>query len=402
MRTSVAVLIAAVIVMLWVPRLPAAFDYTIVAGPVEDNITFGSLINAPNGHISFQSNADGYRIWLPGRLIVSQTSHLEGGFLLDVPDFTPDDLAAAQATLVLGHDQGDCDPLHFNFDRNYAALNAVVPGAQAGSLIGFYDAEYHVLCPIGQPLLSSIGVGYSTDGGQTWQDRQQAFTGRDSATFGFFAVRDMQLQDGTHRSDDGASGPSAIVRTVGGVPFIYVYYADRTPMTGGDDSIYVARARLESNGATGKWHSWNGSDWGAAGDQTVAAPIVVPAPGGSALQPHVSWNTALQRWLMVFRGSTAFEYASSGDGVHWTHSRELVHFSATDENSGFPTLVSLSEALCARITCAGFSDPNATPPPAPGASQQITNATGWLYYSARATGAKQYVGHRAPYRIQVQ
>lgn len=186
------------------------------------------------------------------------------------------------------------------------------------------------------------------------------------------------------------------------MPFIYLYYADRTVITGGDDSVCVARARLETSGAQGKGHSWNGSDWGVAGDQTVAAPIVVPPPGGVALQPHVSWNTAVQRWLMVYRGTTAFEYASSGDGVHWTHSRELLHFAATDANTEFPTLVSLPEPLCARITCPGFSDPNAPPPPAPGASQQITDATGCLYSSARAKGARQYLGHRAPFRIQIK
>lgn len=101
--------------------------------------------------------------------------------MFDVPDFTPEDLAVAQPTLVLGHNQRNCDPLDWAFDRNYAALNAVVPGASPGTLLGFYGAEYHVLCPSGQPLRSSIGVAISTDGGWTWTDRWRVRPVRDRA-----------------------------------------------------------------------------------------------------------------------------------------------------------------------------------------------------------------------------
>lgn len=71
-----------------------------IVGPVED-ITFGSLINAPNGHISFQKKPQGFRIWLPGRLrIPAQNLNEEGGFLFDVPSWSSVDLAQAQPTFM--------------------------------------------------------------------------------------------------------------------------------------------------------------------------------------------------------------------------------------------------------------------------------------------------------------
>lgn len=48
------------------PAVPAASG-TITLGPPED-VYFGPLVNARNGHISFQKDDQGYKIWLPGRL----------------------------------------------------------------------------------------------------------------------------------------------------------------------------------------------------------------------------------------------------------------------------------------------------------------------------------------------
>src|ERR1043166_6631835 len=105
-----------------------------ITGPVED-LNFGPLENAPNGHISFQKNPDGFGVWVPGKLQIDSHHHYEGGFLFDVPNWSHYVLEQAQATFTLGHfvDENAPDCGDYVFDRNYAAMNAVVPAAASGT-----------------------------------------------------------------------------------------------------------------------------------------------------------------------------------------------------------------------------------------------------------------------------
>jgi hypothetical protein len=380
------------------PTVDAAPPH-IILDPRED-IAFGPLENAPNGHISFLKGQGVYRIWVPGRLKTSPTTHEEGGFLFHVVNWSPDHLAQEHPLFTLGHKvdetMPDCGP--YIFDRNYAALNAVVPAAAADTLLAFYDAEYHVACPNGEPLLSSIGIARSTDGGVTWQDRQQIIQGLDEAkkTTAFVTEKQLNEFNNGHILDTGASGPSVVTREDDGAVYLYLYYADRTPITGGDDSIYVARAPLASGGMPGNWQKWTGAGWGTVGDQKMAAPIVVPsAAAGAALQPHVSWNTALHSWLMVFKTSIDFEVTTSADGLHWDQPVTLLPFAETDSRTAFPTLISPDACNGDGQGCEDDSDSYARPTP----SQQVTGASGWLYYSSLPMGERHYIGHRAPFRI---
>ena len=375
-----------------------------IVGPRED-VFFGPLINAPNGHISFEKSPHGYRIWVPGRVrIPSQNINDEGGFTFDVHDWSYNELAQAQPTFMdLGHVSDNCDPNDFSFDRNYLAPNSVIPGVGFNVRLTFYDAEYHVACPSGQPLLSSIGLGTSTDGGVTWTRQGQVIAGLDQARKGFTFVTQKQLDafNSGGNLDVGASGPSAIVLEADGAVYIYLYYADRTPITSGPDSIYLARALLASNGAPGHWQQWTGAGWGALGDQTSAVPVVVPSTAArSALQAHVSWNTVLHRWLMVFKTKIDFEITTSVDGVNWTQASSLLTFDPKDQETGFPTLISPNGGACAGFGCNDDGDLNSWLLQSERkASQQITGATGWLYYSSHPQNDGQYHGHRAPFRI---
>ena len=382
----------------------AARPHINIVGPIEP-VNFGPLINEPNGHISFQKNPGGYRIWLPGRLrIATQNVNQEGGFMFDVKDWSIDDLAQAQPTFMdLGHVANNCDPTDFSFDRNYLAPNSVVPGAGPNVLLTFYDAEYHVACPSGQPLLSSIGLGTSTDGGITWTRQGQVIEGLDQARKGFAFVTQKQLNifNNGGNLDIGASGPSAVVREADGAVYIYLYYADRTPITGGPDSIYVARALLASDGLPGNWQQWTGAGWSTTSDQSSAAPIVVPSSAArSALQTHVSWNTVLHCWLMVFKTKIDFEVTTSVDGVNWGPASSLLTFDPGDQETGFPTLISPNGGACEGFGCDDDGDLNPWLLQSERkASQQITNATGWVYYSSHPQNDPQYHGHRAPFRI---
>jgi hypothetical protein len=382
----------------------AAPRHINIVGPVED-LNFGPLANAPNGHISFQKHRDGFRVWVPGKLQIDSDHHDEGGFLFDIHDWSVDALQRAPATFVLGHfvDEQHPDCGDYVFDRNYAAMNAVVPAAEPGTLLSFYDAEYHRECPNGEPLLSSIGIATSTDGGVTWQNRNQIIQGRDEATL--FAEGVYDAQDDAFKNNDppqiidsGASGPSVVAREADGADYLYLYYADRTPLTGGRDSIYVARALLASDGQPGNWQKWDGATWGAVGDQTGAKPIVRPsADEVLALQPHVSWNTTLHAWLMVFKTANDFEVTTSLDGVNWDAPVSLI--TIDDKLFGFPTLISINGG--AGDDCADRNNQNSSflLHSRNEASQQVTGANGYLYYSSVPSGLKHYVGHRRPFRI---
>ena len=344
--TGIAALSLALIPGLVAARHSDAPRHINIVGPIED-IKFGSLINAPNGHISFQKEPGAYRIWVPGRLNLGLNKHDEGGFLFDVPNWSSDILGQAQPEFVLGHVVHelipDCGP--YSFDLNYAAMNAVVPGAETGSLLAFYDAEYHPVCGEPEPLLSSIGLAKSTDGGITWKKQGQIIQGLDEAIKGEVFVTTRQADEfnnHNHILDVGAAGPSVVVREDDGAVYLYLYYADRTPITGGPDSIYVARALPASDGLPGSWQKWTGSSWGTAGDQKLATPIVAPPPGSAYLQPHVSWNTALASWLMVFKTGFDFEVTTSADGVQWDPPASLLPFDENDNKTAFPTLITLN------------------------------------------------------------
>ncbi|HYW70771.1 MAG TPA: hypothetical protein VE961_07040 [Pyrinomonadaceae bacterium] len=402
---ALAVLSVLLVSGLFAVRNHAASRRVQIAGPAED-LNFGPLENAPNGHLSFQKNPNGFRLWVPGKLQLTSDTHEEGGFLFDIPDWTADALKQAQPTFGLGHfvDENNPDCGAYVFDRNYAAMNAVVPGAEQGTLLAFYDAEYHVACKdeASEPLLSSIGIATSIDGGVTWQNRNQIIQGLDEATLTAATVTHLQycaFKEQTSRVIDcGASGPSVVERYAEGAVYLYLYYADRTPLTGGRDSIYVARALVASDGQPGNWEKWNGTAWGATGDQTGASPIVRPPAGAVlALQPHVSWNTALHSWLMVFKTANDFEVSASADGVNWETPVSLLP--VDDQLFGFPTLVSVNGGACDGCADRNDQNPSSLLNSRNEASQQVTGANGYLYYSSVPANKHHYVGHRLPFRI---
>src|SRR5215831_3485343 len=120
MRFVPTAILCFILIFILVPirRGEAAPPTISIVGPIEP-VSFGTLMNAPNGHISFRKEPGGFRLWVPGRLDLSPTTHDEGGFLFDVPGWSFDDLAQAQPTLALGHfvDEQAPDCGSYVFDR---------------------------------------------------------------------------------------------------------------------------------------------------------------------------------------------------------------------------------------------------------------------------------------------
>ena len=79
--------------------------------------------------------------------------------------------------------------------------------------------------------------------------------------------------------------------------------------------------------------------------------------------PHVSWNTALHRWLMVFASNVAFHAAASADGIHFGPPIEIMRLPAFHMKPGeiftaYPTLLSPDKA-----------------------TQMVTGREGFLYFA---------------------
>ena len=364
--------------------------FTFSVSPRED-VQLGGLTNAPNGHLSYQTNAGGFNIWVAGRLKANGTNQ-EGAFLLVSPDWSPTNLAQAQPTFCLGPTSPGVGAA---FDRDYAALNAVVPGESPGTLLGFYDAEYHPLSTptnkVGQPLLSSIGLAISTDNGVTWTKQGQVIQGLDWAMLGMDAVTSNQVYLATNTPqnivDDGANSPSAVVRQDGGKTYLYLYYSDRTNFAVTNPyAIYLARALLAGGGLPGSWQKWTGSGWGAVGAQFPAAAVMTSPPNRlEAEHPSASFNTALNCWLLFFKTHVDFQIASSGDGLQWNPPQSLFLFDTNDVTTGFPTYLTPDS-------------PGVSPAHYP--TQETTAGQGWMYYSSHPSGLPYYVGHRVQVTLQ--
>lgn len=118
--------------------------------------------------------------------------------------------------------------------------------------------------------------------------------------------------------------------------------------------------------------------------QNVAEPVVkAPAtpPFLTMQMPHVSWNTALHRWLMVFASNVAFHAAASEDGIHFGPPIEMMRLPAFHMKPGeiftaYPTLLSPDKA-----------------------TQMVTGQEGFLYF-ARGRWSTNHTGWRRPFKIE--
>jgi hypothetical protein len=326
-----------------------AFTLTLGA---EEHVPFGDIRFCPDEHVSFRRGPHNFSVWVTG----------EGGsWLFNGPSL--DKLARFGTGPVLPG-RGDQ-----RFDRDYVGLSGVVPAADGKGLLGFYHAEFHPDAPKIFPFLASLGLATSADGGVTWKTVGQVIEGLEN-----------KLKPGDPHNI-GACEPSALVRKDGADEFIYLYwgeyYYDR------QGAIFVARSPYASGGRPGTWQKWTGKGWGAPGVQNVAEPIVkapVAPPYDTYQMPHVSWNTALHRWLMVFKSRLAFYAAASEDGVHFGAPIEVMRlppFSAKpgDIFTAYPTLLSPDKA-----------------------TQMVTGEEGFLYF-ARGKWGTNHTGWRRSFKI---
>jgi hypothetical protein len=386
-----------------------ASGWHLTLGP-EEPLQIGRIHNAPNGHLSYRMAGGQLTLWVDGRVPgTSPQTSTQGTFILHPKSWNTADLESASPLKVLEapHNRDECDAPD-GFYRDYAAINAIIPGTKPGELLAFLDGEFHPdkystdpakLAKPSIPLLAAIGLATSTDG-VTWAVQGAVVRGLDVAnhrTTGDGTGCKAVVSTMTAKLDlEGAAGPSAVIRTDNGSQYIYLYYEDRVRLSAVDDAgvapksgergrgrghastrmkptadLYVARSPYASDGAPGSWQFWTGSGWK---EPPSAVPIVKAPDGGEAAHPQVSFNTALKRWLMVFHTQTDLYATTSADGLKWDPPVPLNATNGTTKTPSFPTLISPDQP-----------------------DQQTTTATGALYYSAHATG--EYLGFTRTFAV---
>ncbi len=358
----------------------AAPSWAMTLGP-EQPVDIGRLNNAPNGHVSYRSGGGSLTVWVAGRLPSGQkgAKGTQGTFALELhpPTWDTGALQGTKPTLVFAapHDSRLTCDAPAGFYRDYAAINSIIPGPQPGELLGIVHGEFH---PLGQtrgglPLLASIGIATSTDGIH-WSAATQVVQGQDATSRGCDRVAASMKQAA---DNEGAAGPSAVVRDDGGSKFIYVYYADRIRLTAPAPTmyIYVARAPWAGVGVPRGWQKWTRSAWIPVSDTLHAAPVITtPKGAGESAHPEVSYNSRLHRWLIVFHTNQELYAASSADGLHWDAPQPLEAATVGARKPAFPTLIADGE-------------PN----------QETTGGSGLLYYSRNE--GNHYIGYRRTYAI---
>jgi len=257
-------------------------------------------------------------------------------------------------------------PTGADFDSEYAAFGAVLPGAGSGELLGFYHAE---ICDRDN-FTATIGLARSTDGGVSWQRLGPIITGRNTT-------------DSCDKNKPRGAGQPSVVR-VG--EYLYLYYTDWS----GDipDQIHLARAPLAQATRPEAWQKYyqgNFSEPGLGGDSTLVIRRPEPvAQGVYAANPSVSYNTYLQRYLAVFDANNGFWATTSTDGITWDAPVQLPldfpqpnsQIQSGDIWYGYPSLVSASEL-----------------------SHLYTSQSGYLYYARGVYGGASHQLMRRPFTI---
>lgn len=320
------------------------FDFT-VSGPEQTLIPNGNpwdLKWTPDEGVSYRIFDGEVRMWFVGGV----STYLTRGTTFE--NLVPWPLKNGKAVPLFG-------PSGSGFDANYAGASSVVPAANGRDLLMFYHAEIQ---PCGNyiPFIAGIGLARSTDGGLTWQKRGQVLRGAEA------------MPTGCDFGVSGVGNPS-VFRSRDG-RWLYMLFVEwgRTLPGSGPDSVFIARAPIESDGEPGAWKKYAYGTFEEPGLGGSSTPIVVPpSPANEtvyAALPSVSWNVALERYLMTFMTFHGVYVTTSPDGIHWDRARRVW--------SDLPIHVQVPGK-------GWFAYPSLVSPDQP--SQETTGQHGYLYFA---------------------
>ncbi|MBI2442625.1 MAG: hypothetical protein HYV40_01810 [Candidatus Levybacteria bacterium] len=211
------------------------------------------------------------------------------------------------------------------FGKNYRGFGSVLPGRTPDERIGIFHAEEHI--PSNAFFKASIGIALSKNNGYKWDNNNviQIIRGRNEA----------QLQE---PAVSGAGQPSAvIIKGDQKDDQIYLYYIDWSAGPGQykPTGIHLAQAPLADCTNPDAWEKHIDQDFKNGGLTGESTPVVLPpdpmGETGYAALPSVSFNEALNKYLMVFETNIGFYYTDSSDGITWSEGKVLMPFTKCDD-----------------------------------------------------------------------
>ena len=349
-------------------RAPAqsSTQYTITLGAEEagfPNIPNELLGSWPDTTLSMVKDANGIKLWLTSEV----RSYRYSGS--DLNNLTPQARTSSgnPIPVFLPSNPGGSE-----FDADYVGFGSVLPGQNPGELIGIYHAEHHCPGKPNNPYTATVGVATSTDGGISWNRKGAIITGR---------THDVSCDK---PRVSGAGQPSAI--KIG--DYIYVYYTDWS--TGSPDQIYLARAPFNLAAIPGSYKKWHNGEFSTPGLGGESTPVISrPEPVSESVfisLANISFNTYLNRYLLLFQASNGFYTTLSTDGIFFetpqmipiTFPKNLGSLATGDVWYYYATLIS---------------------PNTPGAWE--TNQNGYLYYSKGQHNTVYHTMYRRPFTLNL-
>lgn len=199
-----------------------------------------------------------------------------------------------------------------------------------GRLACFFHAESHF-----QDVLvtayKSVGVAYSSDGGRTWDKGTKILSGPNPKPVSAEAGgRSYGLGDG------------CVVWNGKYGKWICYYCGARD---GNTDYLLCMAASDDPSAAPGTWKKWDGKAFTlegcnsstGLGGKDVAVDGLSKIKGGN---PSVSWNTYLNKWIMVYHSwSREVIISTSEDGLVWDTPQVLVSKSMEPKLCVMPNLI---------------------------------------------------------------
>ncbi len=206
-----------------------------------------------------------------------------------------------------------------------------------GEVWALYQEEFRPNESASGAFAAQIGYAVSTDGGNSFVLRGP-----------ILSSDNMWNRDG--RTISGIGQPNGIIHD----GYLYLYF---TNWDSGHDSIHLVRIQLSSESLSAE--AWNGDSFIALSDprilpKGVTRPVVInrdtPVSEGYTALASVSYNNALETYIMGYETACGFRYQQSADLLHWTNEQELINFNPCKggepiglEWRGYPSLVSFDE-----------------------------------------------------------
>lgn len=231
-----------------------------------------------------------------------------------------------------------------SWNQHYSAGQATYYDSGSGYLIQLIHGEQHFCSPApcgGSPSYSALGLGYSTDFGNTWHLLGEVVSPQSAWTNG-----------GTNCQADVSMGTLLVIGS-----YFYVYYDDTGTGCTPGEQLAVARAPISSviaaavagtpftSGAGTLFMKYTGGGtWSGNGVTDLANPqngggayaqISTDPNGQGVYMPSVRYSSYLNQYVLAYTNFYDVVLQTSPDGLTWGNSQNIKTGGAVPPNAYF-------------------------------------------------------------------